>query len=66
MLKAMTRQQIADKLGIHRSTLNRKCKQADIPIPSRTLIMPKTYKLIFEYFGVEYHGSSSKRQKSNF
>lgn len=66
MLKAMTRQQIADKLGIHRSTLDRKCKQTDIPIPSRTLIMPKTYKLIFEYFGVTDEENTDQKKKTNF
>jgi DNA-directed RNA polymerase specialized sigma54-like protein len=49
-LKVKTRQEMADELGMHRTTLNRKLKDACIYLPNG-LISPKDQKVIYEHFG---------------
>ena len=45
-----TRQQIADEFGIHRKTLGRMLKRANMFLPSGN-ISPKEQQRIYEHFG---------------
>jgi len=51
ILKAKTRQEIAEEYGICRKTLSRRLKKAKIYIDSG-LIFPNQLKVIYETFGV--------------
>ena len=60
MEQSKTRQQIADELKIHRTTLVRKCREAGIELPVRALIPPVLWKMIYRKLGYKEENNDKK------
>jgi DNA-binding transcriptional regulator LsrR (DeoR family) len=60
MQSVKTRQQIADEYGIHRTTLNRWLKRANL-IVANGLVCPRTQELIYATFGRPQQTSQASR-----
>ena len=53
MKKLITRQELADRLGLHRKTIWKDIKEAGIDIPKRKRLNSVDVKKILDFYGIE-------------